>query len=272
MLFFKKKDKNHDKIEKEHAEFLKDKEKSLKVLEFEKAYGGYKVYTTWKDRLKSKLNSIERLVFPDTYEGEPVIEIANIPCLKALKNIVLPDTLTRLGDCNFWHNKNVAFYEYDNAYYLGNPNNNYLALIKAKDKDITSCTVCQSTKIIYVGAFSGCKNLQNVVFEDNASLVNLDDWAFEGCKALESIILPKSLQMLGTWLFADCDNLKSIFYEGTIEDFWKALDKTNWLLKPDLKSGALYDDDRVHYYSEEEPKENGNLKYWHYVDGVPTVW
>ena len=203
MLFFKKKVENFDKMSKEEVEFLKDKKQSLKVLEFKKIHGGYRVRTTWKERLKSKLNSIERLVFPDTYEGEPVIEVANIALLKALKNIVLPDSLTRLGNCNFWHNNNVVFYEYDNAYYLGNPNNNYLVLIKAKDEDITSCTVCQSTKIIYVDAFARCKNLQNVVFEDNASLINLDDGAFIGCKALESIILPKSLQILGEWLFDD---------------------------------------------------------------------
>ena len=54
--------------------------------------------------------------------------------------------------------------------------------------------------------------------------------------------------------------IKNIFYAGT-EFEWNEIDKGTYT---EIVTNAL------HYYSETEPTEAGN--FWHYVDGVPTVW
>lgn len=49
-----------------------------------------------------------------------------------------------------------------------------------------------------------------------------------------------------------------MFYAGTAEE-WKKV----------KMDGRQFRSDAMHYYSE-EPVTEGN--YWHYVDGVPTIW
>ena len=51
---------------------------------------------------------------------------------------------------------NLKFNLYDNAYYLGNGSNLYVALIKAANKDITSCEVYRNAKMIAQNAFADC--------------------------------------------------------------------------------------------------------------------
>jgi len=55
--------------------------------------------------------------------------------------------------------------------------------------------------------------------------------------------------------------LAEVFYAGSAAD-WSSITvgEDNY----QLTSATRY------FYSEEEPTESGN--YWHYVDGVPTVW
>ena len=62
--------------------------------------------------------------------------------------------------------------------------------------------------------------------------------------------------------FYMCDNLTTVYYTGTPEN-WKniIIDASN----PELFHATRY------YYSEKQPTDI-TYQYWHYVDGVPTVW
>ena len=66
------------------------------------------------------------------------------------------------------------------------------------------------------GAFEGFSSLRNVVFEsgvgENATngVLWIDDLAFCGCKSLEGIELPESLQHIGNEAFRDCTALKAM--------------------------------------------------------------
>lgn len=54
----------------------------------------------------------------------------------------------------------------------------------------------------------------------------------------------------------------NVFYRGTKKDFeYIAIDEFR---NEDFESATKY------FYSEEAPTEEGN--YWHYVDGVETIW
>ena len=103
----------------------------------------------------------------------------------ALENITIPDSVTSIGkeafkDCNSLH-----YNESDNGCYLGNENNRYLVLIKAKSTNITSCTIHNDTKFISSEAFSECTSLTSVTIGQN--VISIEKDAFKDCAALTSV-------------------------------------------------------------------------------------
>ena len=64
-----------------------------------------------------------------------------------------------------------------------------------------------SPRMLPVGTFSGCTNLEKVVL-NNVQIIGKD--AFANCKSLKSIVLPKSLEKIGFSAFKGCSSLKEI--------------------------------------------------------------
>ena len=85
--------------------------------------------------------------------------------------------------------------------------------------------------------------------------------AFKGNTKLNSIVIPKSVTSIGNSAFMGCDFLKTVYYGGTAED-WS---KINIALNNSVLNNVTF-----YYYSETAPSISGN--FWHFVDGVPTVW
>ena len=76
---------------------------------------------------------------------------------------------------------------------------------------------------------------------------------------MTSITIPNSVTSIGNYaLWSDSDLLVKVFYAGSA---------TEW---SSISVGYCNDGSRLYYYSEEEPTESEY--YWHYVDGVPTIW
>lgn len=76
------------------------------------------------------------------------------------------------------------------------------------DKRITTITIPQTIKKIYLGAFAGNDSLMNVTFE--GSMEELPDNIFKECKNLEKIVLPKDLKKIGESAFYEYDELREI--------------------------------------------------------------
>ena len=158
-----------------------------------------------------------------------------------LTNINIPSTIERVGMGAFKDCPSLNFNEYDNAYYLGNPTNPHLVLVKAKSTDITSCLIHEDCKIVCTDAFDGCDaldyNEDNQMFylgTDNSTnrytwlikakkdirsgTVNsncrfIADTAFKDCSLLESISIPSSVERIGYGAFNNCRGLESVIYE-----------------------------------------------------------
>ena len=94
-----------------------------------------------------------------------------VSCWSKAENIVLPDSVTSIGDLAFcWC------------------------------KSLKSINIPNSVTSIEYGAFRGCTSLESIVLPDG--LISIGDRAFEGCESLQAIIIPlgtkhKFINLLG---------------------------------------------------------------------------
>lgn len=69
------------------------------------------------------------------------------------------------------------------------------------------------------GTFQNCVKLTSVRFEEGCELEMIGRQAFDGCSALESINIPKTVTTIANYAFEDCTSLKDVYYEGTPEEW-----------------------------------------------------
>lgn len=119
-----------------------------------------------------------------------------------IKEIVLPDTLSALGDSCF---ANCTSLEKINI-----PENvrviNYYAFQGCSS--LVSAAIPDGAYIIATGAFDGCTSLSDIVIPE--SVINIDDSAFNNCSSLESVVLPDQVAVLGSRAFYGCSKLAEI--------------------------------------------------------------
>lgn len=95
-----------------------------------------------------------------------------------------------------------------------------------------------------------------------AKIDSIGTYAFYQCSNLTSISIPNSVTRIESYAFEGV-YLEVIYYGGTQED-WN-------ISQGDHNSAFLYSIN-YYYYSETQPTDITHPYWWHYVDGVVTVW
>lgn len=208
---------------------------------------------------------------------------------KGLESIVIPDTITTIGDRAFFGCSSLTsvvipasvtsigtevFSGCDSltSIAVDENNENYKSVdgnLYSKDgKTLIQYALGKKneefiipTGVTSIGenSFLGCASLTRVTIPD--SVTSIGDYAFCACENLTSITVTDSVTNIGDWSFADSDNLVSVFLSRSEDDFANVKNNlwNGWFVAHEL-----------YFYSAEQPSKEGN--YWHYVDGVPTVW
>ena len=83
-----------------------------------------------------------------------------------LEKVVLPQNLKEISEKCFWNSK------------------------------ISEIHVPRKVKIIEDGAFSECKHLINVTFEEDSRLSEIESEAFQKCSSLKMIVVPKGVRTI----------------------------------------------------------------------------
>ncbi len=149
----------------------------------------------------------------------------------ALTSISIPDSITSIGYSAFSSCTNLNYNTYNQAKFLGNDTNPYVALMTA-DSSIQSCSVPNGTKLIATDAFQNCSSLTSVTLPDSVthigvrafyyctnltsitlgnSVADIGESAFNYCTSLTSIAIPASVTSIGSAAFSGCDALDAVY-------------------------------------------------------------
>lgn len=152
--------------------------------------------------------------FPEQLVSIGAFAFAN--CLIRIKKIILPPTLTKIGNNPF---KMAAIEEItmnENGTYI-QTNQSVIYSCTGTDKKVvgfaiysplTSIEILEGTTRIGIDAFYNAISLQNITFPK--SLISIDAEAFESALSLQKLVLPNQLKTIGGDAFKFCLNLNGI--------------------------------------------------------------
>ena len=123
-------------------------------------------------------------------------------CFYSLKSIIIPDSVTSIGDgafseCNSLKSINIP----DTVTRIGRS--------AFEDCDsLTSINIPPSLTTIEDGTFLGCHSLRNTNIPD--TVTSIEDYAFSECNSLKNINIPNGVTRIGDSAFFNCNSLISI--------------------------------------------------------------
>ena len=133
---------------------------------------------------------------------------------ESLVSIVIPDSVTSIGKWAFDGCSSLTSVTIpDSVTSIG-------TWAFSDCSSLTSITIPDSVTSIGERAFFGCSSLTSITIP--ASVTSIGDSTFYGCASLTSITIPDSVTSIGTRAFDGCYSLKTVYYQGS-EEQWKKI-------------------------------------------------
>ena len=198
--------------------------------------------------------NLTKIEIPATYCGKPVslIPKKGFYNCENLQEIIIPATVKTIEEDAFYNCQKLRTLTFAENSALTVIGQNAFGQCKFQDIEIPASVVK-----IEPYAFTRCSLLKTIRFEEKSQLQIIGLEVFRGDHNLTSVVIPSGVTFVGSQAFEGCSSLTNVYYEGVINT-WR-----DWG-EDELKKATLY------CYSEVRPNVAGN--YWHYVNGVPTVW
>lgn len=200
----------------------------------------------------------EEIIVPGTFQGVPVIKIKEFAFYQKsrLRNLIisnnilvieksafsncenlidieLPETIEQIGYNAFDGCTQLKYEKKEGLYYLGNKKNNYIYLAKA-EKNISLSSVEEGCKLIAPYAFMDCKDLEKVQIP--FGVISIGRQGFDGCDKLKTVLLPRSIKFLDSFVFARCGKLSQLSFEGSSQE-WELIEKIwDWRYECSVKN------------------------------------
>lgn len=152
------------------------------VIPEEITYGGKTYKVTGIDTWAFALSPISSVTIPETisYIGEE-----SFTRCTSLKSITLPSSITMIPNGTFAGSKLSSFIFNDAVTSVGRK------------------------------AFLNCSSLTSVEFDNNSSLMKLDEYSFYGCSKLQKVTLPAGVSEIGAYSFSQCSKLSELHLKST---------------------------------------------------------
>ena len=160
-------------------------------------------------------SSLTSITIPDSVTS--IGSYAFCDC-SSLTSVTIPDSVTSVGGEAFSNCHSSLYTEYEFGTYVGDANNPYAILYGLTNKNLSTYTINENTKIIGTGVFSQCARLTNITIPN--SFTSIGDYAFDGCTSLTSVTIPDSVTSIGEMAFRSCTSLTSV----TIPDSVTSID------------------------------------------------
>ena len=128
------------------------------------------------------------------------------------------------------------------------------------------CTSLESVKlsegltVIQDDCFYKCVSLTTVIIPDSVTKIEAN--AFQDCPKLDTFVIGNGIKSIQGYAFKNT-YISNVYYNGTAEQ-WEEILPNIAYPNDELTSQT------IHFFSESKPTTEGN--FWHYVDGVPTLW
>ena len=207
----------------------------------------------------SGCSSLTSITIPDSVTS---IGSSAFSGCSSLTSITIPDSVMSIGSFAFYDCTSLTSVKIGNSVMsIGSSAFSDCTLLKeVHTSDIVSwCNISfdnYSANPLGRGArlYLNGEVVSELIISDDVTKIN--DYAFYGCKSLQSITIPDSVTSIGSSAFSGCSSL-TIYCEATSQPSGWSLD-WNYSNRP------------VYWYSENKPTTSGN--YWHYVNGEVVIW